>query len=192
MRPETEARAVMRQIERITEILGWEESRLYARVEAVSGWSPAQQVQHVLLGLVRFASAVQALEVGTSEDILPKPAPKLMARALLLTGWIPRGRAQAPKTVVPDAIPGRAGLLDLLAATRARWTEVAPRAETLRRVRGALPHPMLGPFGASHWVRFARIHTDHHLAIVDDIDRHRVVTDSLAEPDSLAPAGEAH
>lgn len=192
MRPEHDARAIEQQVARIAEILAWPEARLYALVESVSRWSPAQQVQHVLLGLIRFADAIQALEEGTHQDMVPKPAPRLMARALLLTGWIPRGRAKAPASVVPDAIPGRAGLLELQAAAKSRWAELAPRAGALRGLAGALPHPLLGPFGAGHWMRFARVHTAHHLSIVDDIDRHRVIPDPLTEPDSLASTGEAH
>lgn len=179
----------MQLLERIAEILEWPDARLYAVVEDVSRWSPAQQVQHVLLGLVAFAKTLERLERGGHEKIAPRGAPRLVGRAVLLTGWIPRGRAQAPESLVPDAIPGRAGLLEMLGDARGRWEALVPRAKELRQVPGALPHPMLGAFTAAQWVRFARVHTDHHLAIVADIDRHRVVTEPLADP--LAPMGGA-
>ena len=32
-----------------------------------------------------------------------------------------------------------------------------------------IPHQLLGPLDAPEWLRFARVHTEHHLAIVDEL-----------------------
>ena len=34
---------------------------------------------------------------------------------------------------------------------------------------GVVPHPLLGDFDAASWVHLARVHTEHHLAIIDEI-----------------------
>jgi hypothetical protein len=102
---------------------------------------------------------------------------------MLATGWIPRGKGEAPAQVVPDPRPVRYRLREGAAATARRVATLRARAGTLGALAGRLPHPLLGPFGAAHWIRFADVHTKHHLAIVADVDRHRAV--GAPAPESL-------
>jgi hypothetical protein len=176
-------------LQRMDDMLRWPDARLYALVESCSRWSPAQHLQHVLLALEHFLAAIHTLQEGADARIGPAAAPRLGARAVLATGWIPRGRAQAPENVVPDAIPSRARLREVFEDVRRKARALAERTTSLARVPGTLPHPMLGPFTAQRWLRFARVHTEHHLAIVDDVDRSRVATADAVDP--LAPLGEA-
>ena len=184
-----DTRALHAALNRLGEALTWPEERLYAVVPAVSSWSPAQHVQHALIALRRIFAAVRELRAGTSEAIQPRGCITLPGRVLLLGGWIPRGKATAPGFAVPDGIPSRAEMNETHQGACERYAELAPVAGGLRSVSGVIEHPILKGMNASQWWRFARIHTEHHLAIIDDVDRHRVVTDPLADP--VGPLGEA-
>ena len=35
---------------------------------------------------------------------------------------------------------------------------------------GRIPHVFLGELNAAEWLRFARLHSEHHLAILKDIE----------------------
>ncbi len=188
MKCASEIHAVLQGLARVEGILGWPAERLYVIVESVSGWSPAQQVEHILLSLDRMLDVIDGLESGEDERIREKGAPRLMARALLMTGHIPRGRANAPEMVHPDAIPSRATLREKHGEVRSAADARAESVRILPGIPGVIPHGFLGFFNAAQWLRFARIHTDHHLAIIDDIDRHPAVGEPL--PDSLLPVGE--
>ena len=67
---------------------------------------------------------------------------------------------------------------------RQRVEGLAADAGRLQDVKGTLPHPLLGAFRAAAWVRFADVHTRHHLRIVADIDRRR----AIGVPDAAAEA----
>ena len=114
-------------------------------------------------------AAADMIRVGYDARIKPDGEASLPGRMLLRAGFIPRGRAQAPEEVLPAEVP-------TVEECRARYEAVlqllaafAPHLDTIRKLRGTIPHPLLGDFRARDWVRFARIHTEHHLAIVDDI-----------------------
>jgi hypothetical protein len=188
MRPENDARGVISTLASIDRMLDWPSGRLYVVVEHVSTWSPAQHVEHALLGLDHVLDAMARIEAG-EDGVEPEGAPRLAGRAVLLTGRLPRGRAQAPAALVPAAAPARAGLRERFLHVRRGLNARAARAGRIRRMPGTLPHPFLGHLNAAQWLRFARVHTDHHLAIVDDIDRIGVRSEPCIDP--LAPLGEA-
>jgi hypothetical protein len=80
-----------------------------------------------------------------------------------------RGVAQAPDRVLPLEAPGRGELRDSLERSRTRYDEVASSLPDLASYPGRLPHPFLGLLNASEWLRTARIHSDHHLAIAREV-----------------------
>jgi len=188
MSTDADTRALHTALNRVGEMLRWPEDRLYAVVPSVSAWSPAQHGQHVLIALRRIFAAIQSLRDGDTGTVKARGHPTLPGRALLLSGWIPRGKAQAPDFAVPDLIPSRAATMESHAASCERFAELAPIAGSLRDVPGVIEHPILSGLNAAQWWRFARVHTDHHLAIIDDVDRHRVVTDLRGHP--AGPVGE--
>jgi len=182
-------RALHAALQRLQATLQWPEERLYVRADSVSAWSPAQHVQHALLALDRMLKAIEALCAGAPEVSAKRGHVSLQGRALLLCGWIPRGRARTPDFAAPDEIPSHAGLLESQATTCQAFGALAPRAGGLGRVRGTLEHPVLGALNAAQWWRFARVHTEHHLTIIADIDRRRGVGALL--PDEAPAAGDA-
>ena len=54
------------------------------------------------------------------------------------------------------------GAREGVAALRARASELSAAA-------GWIPHQGLGPLNATHWLRFARLHAEHHLAIAAEV-----------------------
>ena len=98
-------------------------------------------------------------------------APNALACQVLVQGCYPRGESQAPRTVQPpDEVD-----LELLAE---EYTGLGRLLETVRGLAeqvasapGAIVHLQLGALSAAHWLRFARLHGEHHLAIVRDIAR---------------------
>lgn len=132
----------------------------------VSGWSVAQQVHHAALvaGFVGMG-ARRLLRTEGAEGLELAAA----ARALLESGDIPRGVAVAPDNFVPDDEPDAGTVLSLLDKAERNWGKLRGQEESIASGTAQLPHPILGPLNISEWVRFANIHTEHHLKIVREI-----------------------
>ena len=132
-----------------------------ARAPAVSGWSVGQHVEHCLLATIGIAAAL----AGSSPPP-PRPGLALKRRMLILTGWIPRGRARAPAAVSPQVEPGIERLQALLEQADAALADAAqlPQDAWFR-------HFALGPMDRDTSLAFLAVHDRHHLKIVRDILR---------------------
>lgn len=133
----------------------------------VSAWAPAQHLGHVALANERVLANLAALVAGQGLLIVRGGEPHPLARQMLAAGQLPRGQAQAPRMVrPPEKFP---------AATLAQWLaegEAAIRALDPARIVASelkIPHQLLGPLDAPEWLRFAVVHSAHHLAIVREI-----------------------
>jgi hypothetical protein len=133
-------------------------------VPEVSGWSVAQQVDHLLMVVEKSV-----------ERLLSRPEPlsrglTWTGRIVLGLGWFPRGSARAPKGFEGRQI-ACSELVARLAALRARLAELAAARDVLERREPVVPHPYFGGLSAARTLRNAVVHTEHHLAIVRDIRR---------------------
>ncbi len=141
---------------------------LSRRRESVSAWSVAEHLEHLAQVNTLCAAAISRLLDSPPGD--PGAGLKPAGRAVLLTGWIPRGRGVAPPTTVPSAAP----LSEIRSRLRDAHVAVNAIGERLNEVDGArarLSHPLLGGFTAFQWLRFIAIHTRHHLKIIEEIER---------------------
>lgn len=77
---------------------------------------------------------------------------------------IPRGRAKAPKIVQPQENLNQEGLLNHLSLTRNAIKELDSVSKN-----NYFKHPYFGNLKLDQTLNFLEIHTQHHLAIVDDI-----------------------
>jgi hypothetical protein len=188
MNPKRDLARLAGRLDQTAAVLGWPEDRLYLRVEEVSRWSPAQQVDHVLQSLDLMLGRAAALVSGTDPEIQADGRPSIAGRLVLTTGWIPRGKAEAPETVLPDPRPVRHRLREAHHAACETVRDLASDASRVKAASGTLAHPLLGAFSARAWVRFADVHTRHHLRIVADIDRRRAI--GAPVPEAEAAAGE--
>ncbi len=175
MRPERDLARLCACLDRAVEVVNWPEARLHAKDERISAWSPAQHVDHLSRILERVLQTVEVLVENEDPRILNTGHPVFAARVVLLAGWIPRGRGVAPDEFLPEPRPVRHRLRESLAGVRAQAQGLAGRTDAVRAAPGRIPHPLVGALSAPEWTRFAYVHTKHHLAILDEIDRRRAL-----------------
>jgi hypothetical protein len=128
---------------------------------SVSGWSVAQQLDHILK--VCSAMLKGMLRPGDA----PPGGINMTGRLILLVGRIPRGRGKAPERLRGvDASPEE--LAASLAETRRLLAEV--RAESFGPANNPIVrHPYFGGLTPSQTLRTIVVHTRHHLRIAREI-----------------------
>lgn len=139
----------------------------YTAVPSVSAWTPAQHVYHIARANASMLKAAQVLASGDADAEEPNLKPA--GRSILRRGTIPRGVANAPDVVRPPDDVDDVTLRKSLVRSRQKFEDVRDLGDALLEAEGGLTHPLWGTLTASEWVRAARIHAEHHLAILDDI-----------------------
>ena len=152
------------QLDRIAGLLREEPDATVLRVESVSSWSVAEQLDHLLkileAALGRLARAPQPVDRGIN----------LVGRLLLACGRLPRGIGKSPEKLRGERRE-RNELAAQLDAVRALLRGLGAEAEIWRDRRPIVRHGYFGGLTALQAARFLAIHTDHHLRIVADIRR---------------------
>jgi hypothetical protein len=143
--------------------------QLIRRAPAISRWSVADHCQHLAQANGLSLGAVLTILDGTDGRLVRAGKPTLAGRAILRAGHIPRGSAEAPEGTLPKGSVSQDDLARGLRTVRARVDAITARASEIGSATLRFPHPMLGPFALRDWLRFTAVHTQHHLAIVDDI-----------------------
>lgn len=141
---------------------------LFAPDPSISDWSPAEHLYHVWLANGRSLKAA----VLIAQNALPlqdADAPNDAGRAVLAEERFERGRNEAPENVRPPDAVTREDLEEALERSRAKLEALAPHLEALAGTTGRLEHPRLGPLNGPEWIRFVRVHSEHHHAIIRDI-----------------------
>ncbi|HXO26032.1 MAG TPA: DinB family protein [Thermoanaerobaculia bacterium] len=177
---------ILRQLALMAELARGPEAELAARVPAVSGWSVAEQLEHlVLVDRAVLKSVLRILDGphGRSPQLAPPtpptpPAPpgiNLLGRVVLGIGFIPRGRARTLPPFQPGAAltaaagSGVVGIAEIERGMR----QLEPRLGELEASGSRSRHPLFGGLGGRQWLRFVTVHHHHHLKIVRDIRRAR-------------------
>jgi hypothetical protein len=161
-----------RQVGQLSELAGLPDARLFERIDRVSAWSVADHLCHVAKSNTAMADAIhKIIAPGFGE---PARGLTLVGRAVLFTGWIPRGAGKAPEFTWPqvesaDELKREVGeshraVLDLESALPA--IEVAA---------GRMEHFAFGGLTARQWLRVMGIHTRHHLKIIEAIQRSQII-----------------
>lgn len=123
--------------------------------QSTVGW----QIEHSLLTINGIVGAVQK---SNPKDYKWKLS--IMKIIILATKKIPRGKAKAPKIVVPKADITFADLQQHLAKAR----ETIKGLETVSKDH-FFDHPYFGNLKKKQTIHFLEIHTNHHLKIIRDI-----------------------
>lgn len=145
-------------------------STFAARNPEISDWSVGTHLEHVLRadrGIVGWLTATAAGTEHPADDGA-RGSPSWRGWLVLWTGYIPRGAGRAPGPTVPEGMGREAvarGLREVLANAR----ELSGELDALARSDARLEHPVLGSMCPLQWLRFGRIHHDHHRKIVRDI-----------------------
>jgi hypothetical protein len=138
------------------------------RAQEASGWSVGEQLEHLLLTDRMILDGFATLLDGTLTSA--SGGPTAIGRFILLSGHIPRGRARAPKGVVPGTL-SPSEIASGFEGVKMRFEELAPRLGEIEASRATHRHPLLGDFNSGQWLRFVKIHHHHHQKLIRDIRR---------------------
>jgi len=141
---------------------------LHTAVPRVSAWSPAEHLHHAALVNTAIFERMRQWLAG---DLAGQDgSPTLGGHLVLWLGRLPRGRGRSPAAFQPEGTSDLETLEAAFRQSKDTMEAVLPDRGALRQCTGGLPHPALGVLTAPQWLRFARIHAEHHLTIVRDID----------------------
>jgi len=95
-----------------------------------------------------------------------KPTFSFLKFFVMTTGYIPRGKASAPKQTMPESAGDMTALIKKCAQVQFQIDNV----DSIK-ADACFKHPFFGWLDKKETVRFMIIHTKHHLKIVNDIVR---------------------
>jgi hypothetical protein len=127
----------------------------HAISEASVGW----HIEHSLLVIKQVTATV-----AQSEPKLYKSKFNIKRFFVFLTKIIPRGKAQAPKVVIPVEEITFDSLQESLKNTHQAITYLKDCEENQYFM-----HPFFGQLNKKQTIKFLAIHTEHHLKIIRDI-----------------------
>ncbi len=136
------------------------------RAKSVSGWSIAEQLEHLLIADRNTLKALEGMVNGTLDSQGGQPS--LPGRLILGLQFIPRGTGRAPESSRPKGLQAfeiDSGLEDV----RQRFRDWGSRLGELEKCPATCRHGILGHFTAFQWLKFVKIHQHHHWKIVRDI-----------------------
>lgn len=154
---------ISRHYDRLAEMLaGAEPAFLEIHVPAISGWTIGEQLDHTL----QVANKISALLL--KKQLTESPGVNMRGRFVLTSGFIPRGKAQAPAHVLPKKRE-REELEAAVERAREQLGLLAADGGYLKSPHRYFEHPFLGGLTPAQSLRFIEVHTRHHLKIVDEI-----------------------
>jgi len=166
--PETELALLRTCYDTLATLLDREGARFFEKLPG-SDWTPAQHAWHVAVANGMMFKGIRLLCEGRHPQARPEGAPNEIGRHVLATGRMPRGRARAPEAVRPPDTLDLDTLREALQRSRQGLEALAPLLPRLPAVTERAPHPFLGWLSATEWLQVARIHTMHHLHIIDEL-----------------------
>lgn len=118
---------------------------------------------HIYHALLVISGVCALLKQSTPQDYQPKFS--FLKFGIMATGIIPRGKAKAPKTVVPPTKIDSDEILQL-------FSKVEHQLNSLEQLdkNHFYKHHLFGDLNLKKSVRFLGIHTRHHLEIIRDIE----------------------
>lgn len=135
----------------------------------VSAWSAGHHLFHISLANELAMRNVRMIVDGQSPFVKDTVEPNLFGHLLMVWGSMPRGVGKAPRAVFPPAKPDPQIVRDTFRQNREDLAEWSERGAEIQAAKGGIRHKQLGQLGANHWLRFARIHGWHHLAIMREV-----------------------
>ena len=162
---ERELRGLDRLTTRVARWLERPDATLATRDPERSGWSVGEHLFH--LAFANELSLKNAASLVAAQGLLIRPLEPRVPEAelILASGRLPHG-TEAPRFVRPPPRVDPSFLREVAGGVRAELERLATDPEDLERAPDGIPHQALGILSAREWVRFARMHTAHHLRIV--------------------------
>lgn len=153
-----------RQLDAMTALLTKENAVLQRQIAPVSGWSIAEHLDHSARVCSSILGRVLKPEGATKRPI------SLVGKIILMLGYIPRGKGRSPEPFRAKMLPS-SEIAAVLDETRSLLRTIESR-EFTPVLDPIVPHPVFGGLTAPQALRFAVIHTNHHMKIVRDIEKH--------------------
>jgi hypothetical protein len=150
-----EMKNVKNKVQMLSEYLTQSEKVQPSISNASVGW----HIEHSLLVIKQITSTV-----AQSDPALFKQQFNFKRFWVFLLNYFPRGKAQAPKVVMPNVELNRQSLEDSLAHTY-QALDYLKDCQTYQYFM----HPIFGQLNKNQTIRFLSIHTNHHLKIIKDI-----------------------
>ena len=153
-------------IEELQQMAIWttEEHCITTRNLQVSHWSVGEQLDHLLTAALLNLKAIRILVLGRGQT--PSEGLTAGGRECLDVGMIPLGSAVAPEYVQPTAGRGVTELESLRLKVLQMCDDLVGEVSQLDDRGQVLTHFAVGEMGASQWLRFALVHSRHHVGIV--------------------------
>ena len=127
--------------------------------KAVSNRAVDWHLDHVLRITVGVISALKK-----SDSLQYKSSFNMKRLIILSTGYIPRGKVKAPKHVNKLEQIDKTEVISFFEKTRLEYTKLNEIPKN-----AYFEHPFLGQLNKKQTLRFLKVHTNHHLKIIDDI-----------------------
>ena len=159
---------VLKLAEQLRRLADESDQRLFYRAERVSTWSVADHLDHLAKANQAMAGSIRGILDSEADDT--GGGPTLIGRAVLLTGWIPRGVGKAPEGTRPQKGSSEELRRDLEESQQA-VAALAARLGEIEVSRSRANHFAFGGLTPFQWVRAMEVHTRHHLKIVHAIQR---------------------
>lgn len=167
--PKRELMKLGKVYQEVAGILDWPDKDFYAVADTVSLWSPAEHLYHLAVANKLMLGNIETLYVGEDSSILKKGGPNWNGKLIFLFGKIPRGKGKAPAILKPNDDLLKDDVIREITESKKSMAFVGSKLPALLDVKGRLAHPNLGEFNAVQWLRFAVIHSNHHLRIIKEI-----------------------
>lgn len=167
--PATELARLREDYGAIARLLERSGDHLTRVVPPVSGWNAEQHLAHLALANELVCRNLKSLLKGSGALVQDEGEPPPEALAILQSGRFPRGAAQAPRMVRPPDVVRRDFLAEWLSSNRLDFEELSARTGEIEAAHKRIPHQVLGPLTATRWLRFAAMHTRHHLDIAREV-----------------------
>ncbi|MFN8390736.1 MAG: DinB family protein [Bdellovibrionota bacterium] len=155
-------RGIEKQLALFEELLAEGGNNLDVRVPSVSGWTPAEHLDHLL----KVCSTTFQL-VDRNEEVEGKGV-STVGRVVLLLGLIPRGRARSPSAVAGQKAE-REELARRLSDLHTLAAKMFLNESALSSPKRVFVHPIFRSLTAAQALRFCEVHNSHHLRIIRDV-----------------------
>lgn len=135
------------------------------------GWSYAEVYSHIMQATMAASIALERCTHGTNKPVKGKL--NMWGIYVLLTGTFPPVKIKVPKSVeakMPTTKISKEEAKNWIVKCRKRIDEMAVLIATTPSDRRS-QHPRLGTLTATQWLKFIRIHLQHHVKQLGRISR---------------------
>ncbi|MEM5563653.1 DUF1569 domain-containing protein [Psychroserpens sp. AS72] len=119
----------------------------------------AWHIDHSLKVINRVCETLQSSDPETYKNNF-----SFLGKVFFTLGFFPRGKAKAPKYVIPPETISKEDLISQILLAKTNVNSIASLDKN-----AYFKHPLFGNVNSSRIYRFLELHTNHHLKIIGDI-----------------------